>query len=73
MRLNDDIPFDFGGFSSFYDKSLVENKRMKNLADGADELMEYFIQNHTFRATNGMPLLSFVGAMYPSNLEDEGV
>ena len=46
---------------------------MKNLHKGSDELMDYFIQNHTIKATNGMPLLSFVGAMYPSNLEDEKV
>lgn len=70
-RLNDDIPFDFGGFSNFYDLSLIQNKDMPHLADGSDELMDYFIQNHTIGAKNTMPLLSFVGAMYPRNVEDE--
>ena len=43
---------------------------MLNLTSGSDELMDYFIQNHTIRAKDQMPLLSFVRAMYPSNVED---
>lgn len=73
MKLNDDIPFDFGGFSNFYDTSLIDNKIMQSLTEGGDELMDYFIQNHTYKSKTSMPLLSFVGAMYPSNFEDEGV
>ena len=46
---------------------------MPGLAKGSDELVDYFIQNHTLGAKNQMPLLSFIGSMYPSKFEDDQV
>ena len=44
---------------------------MPNLEDGAEHLMDYFIQHHTLSAEDRMPLLSFVRAMYPKDKDGE--
>ena len=42
MRLNDEIPMDFGGFNKFHDPWLVDNETSENFHDGED-LMKYFV------------------------------
>lgn len=42
MRLNDEIPMDFGGFCKFHDPWIVDNETPENFHDG-ETLMKYFI------------------------------
>jgi hypothetical protein len=42
MRLNDEIPMDFGGFCKFHDPWIVDNETPENFHDG-ETLMRYFV------------------------------
>lgn len=70
MRLNDEIPMDFGGFCRFFDKSVFiseeENEEglqnMENFHNG-DELFEYLIYL-VMTTRPEYPLIDFVKSLY---------
>jgi hypothetical protein len=68
LRLNDEIPMDFGGFNNFYDLKLLRNDVMPGLEHNGDDLVNFFVFNH---ASAEMPLLSFVKSMYPPEEGEE--
>ena len=71
MRLNDEIPMDFGGFCKFFDQSVFCGKEddeeglqnMENFHNG-EELFEYLICLVIMAAKPEYPLIDFVHNLY---------
>lgn len=78
MRLNDEIPMDFGGFCKFFDRSIFLDtddneeglQNMENFHNG-DELFEYLIYL-VMRMKPEYPLIEFVRSLYCVEGSDEG-
>ena len=79
MRLNDEIPMDFGGFCKFFDKSVFSSndddeeglQNMENFHNG-DELFEYLICLVIMAAKPEYPLIDFVRNLYRIEDNDNG-
>lgn len=46
LRLNDEIPMDYGGFNNFYDPKLLKNSIMPNLDKNSDELVWFLMKEY---------------------------
>ena len=73
MRLNDEMPMDFGGFCKFHDPSIVDNDTPENFHTG-EPLVRYFIMMIFANASRKIeyPLIEFIKHMYKKEGEEEG-